>query len=78
MRIKITPGIWLPGVTLAWMVVAPPGLGPSPVVNAQGAATRWWQLRQHPIYLSVRWHISLMAMSMLLALHLQRESFVTR
>ncbi len=70
MRIKVALGIWLLGVTLAWMAVAPPDLGLSPLVNAQGAALGWWQLRQHAIYLSGLWSISLMALVMLLALRL--------
>ncbi len=70
MRIKVALGIWLLGITLAWMAVAPPDLGLSPLVDAQGAAMGWWKLRQHAIYLSGLWSISLMAMIMLLALRL--------
>ena len=75
MRIKVALGIWLLGITLAWMAVAPPDLGLSPLVDAQGAAMGWWKLRQHAIYLSGLWSISLMAMIMLLAL---RPVAVTR
>ena len=52
------------------MAVAPADLGVSPLVNAQGAALGWWQLRQHTIYLSGLWSISLMSLVMLLALRL--------
>lgn len=38
MRIKVALGIWLLSITLAWMAVAPPDLGLSPLVDAQGAA----------------------------------------
>ncbi|MEI2624836.1 MAG: ferric reductase-like transmembrane domain-containing protein [Giesbergeria sp.] len=70
MRSKVALGIWLLGITLAWMAVAPADLGVSPLVNAQGAALGWWQLRQHAIYLSGLWSIGLMALVMLLALRL--------
>lgn len=70
MRIKVALGIWLLSITLAWMAVAPPDLGLSPLVDAQGAALGWWKLRQHAIYLSGLWSISLMALVMLLALRL--------
>ncbi len=70
MRIKLVLGIWLLGITLAWMAVAPADLGVLPLVNGQGAALGWWQLRQHAIYLSGLWSISLMALVMLLALRL--------
>ena len=70
MRIKVALGMWLLGVTLAWMAVAPPDLGLSPLVDAQGAAVGWWQWRQHAIYLSGLWSISLMALVMLLAMRL--------
>ena len=70
MRTQTVLGIWLSGISLAWMAVAPADLGVSPLVNAQGAALGWWQLRQHTIYLSGLWSISLMALVMLLALRL--------
>ena len=70
MRIKVVLGIWLLGITLAWMAVVPPDLGVSPLVDAQGAALGWWQLRQHAIYLSGLWSIGLMSLGMLLALRL--------
>ena len=70
MRTKVALGVWLLGITLAWMAVAPPDLGVSPLVDAQGAAVGWWQLRQHTIYLTGLWSISLMALTMLLALRL--------
>ena len=70
MRIKVALGIWLLGITLAWMAVVPPDLGVTPVVDAQGAALGWWQLRQHAIYLSGLWSIGLMSLIMLLALRL--------
>ena len=70
MRIKVALGIWLLGITLAWMAVAPPDLGVTPLVDAQGVALGWWQLRQHTIYLSGLWSIGLMALIMLLALRL--------
>ena len=70
MRIKLVLGIWLLGIALAWLAVAPPDLGVSPLVNAQGAALGWWQLRQHALYLTGLWSISLMALIMLLALRL--------
>ena len=70
MRIKAALGVWLLGITLAWMAVVPPDLGVLPLVDAQGAASGWWHLRQHAIYLSGLWSISLMALVMLLALRL--------
>lgn len=70
MRIKVVLGIWLSAITLAWMAVAPPDLGLSPLVDTQGAAVGWWQLRQHTMYLSGLWSISLMALAMVLALRL--------
>ncbi len=70
MRIKVVLGVWLLGITLAWMAVTPPDLGVLPLVDAQGAALGWWQLRQHALYLTGLWSISLMALAMLLALRL--------
>lgn len=70
MRIKVVLGIWLMGITLAWMAVAAAGLGVSPLVDAQGVALGWWQLRQHTMYLTGLWSISLMALVMVLALRL--------
>ena len=70
MRIKLVLGLWLLAVTLAWLAVAPADLGVSPLVNAQGAALGWWQLRQHTMYVSGLWSVSLMALIMLLALRL--------
>lgn len=70
MRIKVALGICLLGISLAWLAVAPADLGLSPLVDAQGAAVGWWQLRQHLIYLSGLWSIGLMALVMLLALRL--------
>ena len=70
MRSKVALGIWLISITLAWMAVAPATLGVSPLVDAQGAALGWWQLRQHAIYLSGLWSIGLMALVLLLALRL--------
>ena len=43
MRIKVALGIWLLGITLAWMAVVPPDLGVTPLVDAQGVALGWWQ-----------------------------------
>lgn len=63
MRIKVVLGTWLLGITLAWMAV-------SPLVDAQGAAVGWWQLRQHTMYLTGLWSISLMSLTMVLALRL--------
>lgn len=70
MRIKAVLGLWLLGITLAWMAVVPPDLGVSPLVDAQGVAVGWWKLRQHTMYLSGLWSIGLMALIMLLALRL--------
>ncbi|WP_287983541.1 ferric reductase-like transmembrane domain-containing protein, partial [Diaphorobacter sp.] len=70
MRIKIVLGGWLLAITLAWLAVLPPELGVSPLVDAQGAATGWWQLRQQALYLSGLWSIGLMALAMVLALRL--------
>ncbi len=70
MRIKVALGIWLLGVALAWMAVAPPDLGLSPMIDTRGVPIGWWQLRQHAIYLSGLWSISLMVLVMLLALRL--------
>ena len=70
MRIKAALGIWLLAITLAWMAVAPPDLGLWPLVDAQGTASGWWQLRQHVLYLSGLWSIGLMCLVMLLALRL--------
>ena len=70
MRTKAVIGIWLSAITLAWMAVLPADLGVSPLVDAQGAATGWWQLRQQAVYLSGLWSIGLMALAMVLALRL--------
>ncbi|MGE8375587.1 MAG: ferric reductase-like transmembrane domain-containing protein, partial [Diaphorobacter nitroreducens] len=70
MRIKIVLGGWLLAITLAWLAVLPPELGVSPLVDAQGAGTGWWQLRQQALYLSGLWSIGLMALAMVLALRL--------
>ncbi|HPO17967.1 MAG TPA: ferric reductase-like transmembrane domain-containing protein [Rubrivivax sp.] len=70
MRIKLTLGVWLLGLTLAWLAVAPADFGVWPLVDAKGAASGWWQLRQHAIYLSGLWSIGLMSLVMLLALRL--------
>ena len=70
MRIKVAFGAWLLAITLAWLAVAPPDFGVAPLVDAQGAATGWWQLRQHAIYLTGLWSIGLMSLAMLLALRL--------
>lgn len=64
MRIKMAIGIWLLGITLAWLAVAPLGTA------APDAAAGWWQLRQHALYLSGLWSIGLMSLTMLLALRL--------
>ena len=70
MRSKVALGIWLLGISLAWIAVAPADLGVWPLVDAQGAAPGWWQLRQHTIYLGGLWSIGLMALVLLLALRL--------
>ena len=70
MRSKVVLGMWLLAITLAWMAVAPADLGVWPLVDAQGAALGWWQLRQHTVYLSGLWSIGLMALVLLLALRL--------
>jgi predicted ferric reductase len=70
MRIKLTLVAWLLGLTLAWLAVAPADFAVLPLVDAQGAASGWWQLRQHAIYLSGLWSIGLMSLVMLLALRL--------
>ena len=49
MRIKAVLGIWLLVITLAWMAVVPAMPGVQPLIDAQGAATGWWQLRQHAL-----------------------------
>ena len=69
MRMKLTLGAYLLGITLAWLAVVPPDLGIVPLVDVQGA-TGWWQLRQHALYLSGLWSIGLMALVMVLALRL--------
>lgn len=70
MRIKAALGAWLLAITLAWLAVAPPDFGVAPLVDTQGAATGWWQLRQHTIYLTGLWSIGLMSLALLLALRL--------
>ncbi len=70
MRIKWILGIWLLAITLAWLAVAPADLGVSPLVRADGTATGLWQLRQHALYLTGLWSISLMALVLVLALRL--------
>lgn len=70
MRIKMALGGFLFVITLAWLAVVPPELGVSPLVDAQGAATGWWRLRQHVLYLSGLWSIGLMSLIMVLALRL--------
>jgi len=61
---------WLGLITLAWLAVAPPELGIWPLVDAEGAASGWWRLRQHTLYLSGLWSMGLMSLIMLLALRL--------
>ena len=36
MRIKVALGIWLLGITLAWLAIAPSDLGLSRAFDAQG------------------------------------------
>lgn len=70
MRIKVALGVSLLGLTLAWLAVAPSAPGVWPLVDAQGTAAGWWQLRQHAIYLTGLWSIGLMSLVMVLALRL--------
>lgn len=63
-------GGWLALITLAWLAVAPADWGVWPLVNAEGAASGWWRLRQHAIYLSGLWSMGLMSLIMVLALRL--------
>ncbi|WP_313311405.1 ferric reductase-like transmembrane domain-containing protein [Pulveribacter sp.] len=70
MRIKAVLGIWLLAITLAWLAVAAVGPGLQPLVDAEGAAPGWWQLRRHALYLSGLWSIGLMSLALLLALRL--------
>lgn len=70
MRIKGTLGLWLSAITIGWLGVVAADPGVLPLVDAEGAATGWWQLREHAIYLSGLWSIGLMAFAMLLALRL--------
>jgi predicted ferric reductase len=70
MRIKMAMGIWLLGITLAWLAVAPLDPGMLPLVDPQGAAAGGWLLRRHVLYLSGLWSIGLMSLTMLLALRL--------
>lgn len=70
MRIKMAIGAWLLGITLAWLAVASFDPGLAPAVDPQGAASGWWQLRQHALYLTGLWSIGLMCLTMLLALRL--------
>lgn len=70
MRIPIILGAWLLAITLAWLAAAPPDLGVLPLINADGAASGWWMLRQHALYLSGLWSIGLMSLALLLALRL--------
>lgn len=70
MRIKTAFGIWLAAITLAWLAVAPAELGIWPLVDAEGAASGWWRLRQHTLHLSGLWSMGLMSLIMLLALRL--------
>ncbi|MDT4828812.1 Ferric reductase like transmembrane component [compost metagenome] len=70
MRIRMALGIWLLGITLAWLAVAPFDPGVLPLVDPQGAASGGWRLRQHALYLSGLWSIGLMCLAMLLSLRL--------
>ncbi len=70
MRIKLALTAWLLALTVAWLAVAPPDAGLWPLVDAQGAASGWWRLRQHALYLTGLWSIGLMSLIMLLALRL--------
>ena len=74
MRRTLSPAtalaLWLALITLAWWAVAPAQLGIDPLVNAQGEATGWWQLRRHAIYLTGLWCMGLMGLIMVLALRL--------
>ena len=68
MRIKAALGVWLLGIALAWLAVAPADLGIWPLVRADGVASGAWQLRAHVIYLTGLWSVGLMGLVMLLAL----------
>ena len=74
MRRTLSPAtalaLWLALITLAWWAVAPAQLGIDPLVNAQGEATGWWQLRRHAIHLTGLWSMGLMGLIMVLALRL--------
>ena len=63
-------GIWLAAITLAWWAVVPTAPGLLPLIDDRGAATGWWQLRQHAIHLSGLWSMGLMSLAMVLALRL--------
>lgn len=70
MRIPLVLATWLAALTAAWLAVAPADLGLWPLVDAQGVASGWWQLRQHAITVSGLWSIGLMSLTMVLALRL--------
>ena len=70
MRVPLALGAWLLGIALAWMAALPPEGGVWPLVDAQGAASGAWMLRQHALYLSGLWSIGLMSLVMVLALRL--------
>ena len=70
MRIATILGAWLLVITLAWLAVAPPDFGVLPLVDAGGAASGWWMLRRHALYLSGLWSIGLMSLAVVLALRL--------
>ena len=44
MRIKLTLGVWLLGITLAWLAVAPADFGVWPLVDAQDRLIGVWDV----------------------------------
>ncbi|MBF5003541.1 ferredoxin reductase family protein [Diaphorobacter caeni] len=61
-------GAFLAVITALWVAVSPPGWRIFPLVDADGAASGAWALRQHALYLSGLLSVGLMSLCMLLAL----------
>ncbi|WP_240939156.1 ferric reductase-like transmembrane domain-containing protein [Diaphorobacter sp. HDW4A] len=61
-------GAFLAAITVLWIAVSPPDWRTVPFVDADGAASGLWALRQHVLYLSGLLSVGLMSMCMLLGL----------